>query len=233
MPSSKGKGVIVAPTTSYNYIVGPSSDFIDTRDDVSTTLLSLNEIKEKAKELVDYIDYSKQIREFSGIRAVSSTNDFIIDSPQRGFINVAGIQSPGLTAAPAIAEMVSNMITDKVINKNYNPRRRPVVRMKELSIEQKNEIIKTDSRYGKIVCRCEKISEGEIIDCINRNCGATTIKGVKKRVRAGFGKCQGGFCEGEVLKILARELNKNHMEIEYAKLDSKILIEKLGGGFND
>ena len=233
VPSSKGKGVIVAPTTSYNYIVGPSSDFIDTRDDVSTTLTSLNEIKEKAKDLVDYIDYSKQIREFSGIRSVSSTNDFVIDSPEKGFINVAGIQSPGLTAAPAIAEMVSEMIEGKKINENFNPRRRPVIRMKNLSIDEKNEVIKKDNRYGKIICRCENISEGEIVDCINRSCGAKTIKGVKKRVRAGFGKCQGGFCEGEVLKILVRELGMNPNEIEYAKINSKILIHELGGKNNE
>ena len=233
VPSSKGKGVIVAPTTSYNYIVGPSSDFIDTRDDVSTTLTSLIEIKEKAKDLVDYIDYSKQIREFSGIRSVSSTNDFVIDSPEKGFINVAGIQSPGLTAAPAIAEMVSEMIENKELKENYNPRRRPVIRMKNLSIDEKNEVIKKDNRYGRIVCRCEKISEGEIVDCIKRNCGATTIKGVKKRVRAGFGKCQGGFCEGEVLKILVRELGMNPEEIEYAKTNSQILIHELGGKNNE
>ena len=229
VPSSKGKGVIVAPTTSYNYIVGPSSDFIEYRDDVSTSLSSLNEIKEKAKQLVDSIDYSKQIREFSGIRAVSSTNDFVIDSPIKGFINVAGIQSPGLTAAPAIAEMVVDMIENKILKVDYQPRRRKVIRMKNLTIEEKNDIIKKDSRYGKIVCRCEQISEGEIVDCINRNCGATTIKGVKKRVRAGFGKCQGGFCEGEVLKILARELSKDPQLIEYAKHNSKILMYKLGG----
>ena len=233
VPSSKGKGVIVAPTTSYNYIVGPSSDFIDTRDDVSTTLTSLIEIKEKAKDLVDYIDYSKQIREFSGIRSVSSTNDFVIDSPVKGFINVAGIQSPGLTAAPAIAEMVSEMIENKELKENYNPRRRPVIRMKNLSIDEKNEVIKKDNRYGKIICRCENISEGEIVDCINRSCGAKTIKGVKKRVRAGFGKCQGGFCEGEVLKILVRELGMNPNEIEYAKINSKILIHELGGKNNE
>ena len=185
------------------------------------------------KDLVDYIDYSKQIREFSGLRSVSSTNDFVIDSPEKGFINVAGIQSPGLTAAPAIAEMVSEMIEGKKINEDFNPRRRPVIRMKNLSIDEKNEVIKKDNRYGKIICRCEKISEGEIVDCIKRNCGATTIKGVKKRVRAGFGKCQGGFCEGEVLKILVRELGMNPEEIEYAKTNSQILIHELGGKNNE
>ena len=119
------------------------------------------------------------------------------------------------------------------INENFNPRRRPVIRMKNLSIDEKNEVIKKDNRYGKIICRCEKISEGEIVDCIKRNCGATTIKGVKKRVRAGFGKCQGGFCEGEVLKILVRELGMNPEEIEYAKTNSQILIHELGGKNNE
>ncbi len=229
LPSSKGKGVIVAPTTSNNYIVGPSSEFVADKDDVSTDNVTLLDVKEQAKNLVDVIDYSKQIRQFAGVRAVSSTKDFIIEESLDHFINVAGIQSPGLTAAPAIAVEVASFIKNKEINENFNPKRRPVIRMKNLSLDEKNQIIKDNPLYGKIICRCEKISEGEIIDAIHRNCGATTIKGVKKRVRPGFGKCQGGFCEVLVMKILSRELNKSPLEIEYAKPRSNLLLSELGG----
>ena len=233
VPSSKGKGFIVAPTTSHNYIVGPSSEFVDCKDDVSTDFSTLSEVKKAATNLVDVIDYSKQIRQFAGLRAVSSTKDFIIDSPEKGFINVAGIQSPGLTAAPAIAVDVAKFIENKEINEKFNPKRKPMIRMKNFSDEQKNEMIKTNPSFGTIVCRCEKISEGEIIDVIHRNCGAKTIKGVKKRVRPGFGKCQGGFCESLVLKILSRELGTNILDIEYGKKGSNVLLEPLGGDRNE
>lgn len=233
VPSSKGKGVIVAPTTSYNYIVGPSSEFVDSKDDVSTDYITLNQIKKSATNLVDNIDYSKQIRQFAGLRAVSSTKDFVIDSPKKGFINVTGIQSPGLTAAPAIAIDVAKFIEEKELKVTYNPRRKPIVRMKNLSLEERNALVKQDPRYGNIICRCEKISEGEIVDAINRNCGATTVKGVKKRVRPGFGKCQGGFCEVSVVNILSRELNKNILDIEYGKKGSNVVSNKMGGASND
>ena len=233
VPSSKGKGVIVAPTTSYNYIVGPSSEFVDSKDDVSTDYITLSEVKKAATNLVDSIDYSKQIRQFAGLRAVSSTKDFIIDSPRKGFVNVAGIQSPGLTAAPAIALEVAKYIEHKEINEQFNPKRKPMIRMKNLSDDEKNLLIKSNPTFGNIICRCEQISEGEIVDVIHRNCGATTIKGVKKRVRPGFGKCQGGFCEVSVLNILSRELNKDVLDVEYGKRGSNILLKPLGGDFDE
>ena len=169
------------------------------------------------------------IREFSGVRCFHESNDFVINQPVDGFINFLGIQSPGLASSPAIARECEQMISKLIpleINKNYNPYRRKVIRMNKLSIEERNEIIKKDSRYGRIICRCEKISLGEVIDCIELNCGATTIKGVKKRCRPGFGKCQGGFCEPLVLEILSKELGKNPLEIRYANKDSYILKEE-------
>lgn len=228
VPSSKGKGVLVAPTTFNNYIVGPSSEFQDSFERVSCDPETLAQVKKNAYNLVDYVDYSKQIRQFAGLRAVASTHDFVIEQAQPGFINVAGIQSPGLTAAPAIAEMVADMIPDKQINPDFNPKRRPVIRLKNMSAEERNALIKKDPRFGKIVCRCEKITEGEIVDAIHRNCGATTVKGVKKRCRPGFGKCQGGFCETFVMNILAKELGKDMLNIEYGKRGSYILDHVLG-----
>ena len=230
LPSSKGKGVLVAPTTHHNYIVGPSSEFVDDYEDTSTDAPTLASVKQSAYNLVDYVDYSKQIRQFAGLRAVSSTSDFVIEETSPKFINVAGIQSPGLTAAPAIAQMVVEMIKDKTPNPSFNPKRRPIIRVKELSIEERNALIKKNPKYGRIICRCEQITEGEVIDCIHRNCGATTIKGVKKRVRPGFGKCQGGFCESLVMEILCRELGLDPLDIRYGKRGSYILDYELKGG---
>ena len=188
---------------------------------------TLNNIKNQAKNLVDYIDYSKQIRQFSGLRSVSSTKDFLIDQPIKGFVNVAGIQSPGLSAAPAIALMVCDFIENKELKENFISIRRPFVKMNNMTISERNDLIKQNPAFGKLICRCEKISEGEIVDAIHRNCGATTVKGVKKRVRAGFGKCQGGFCEVEVMKILARELNCDLSDIEYSRRGSFVVKEPL------
>lgn len=233
VPTKKGKGVLVSPTTHYNYLVGPSSEFVEELEDVSTDTETLNEVKKQATRLVDKIRYDKQIRVFAGNRAVGDRGDFIIEETTPHFINVAGIESPGFVSSPAIAKMVSEMIKDKVPNPSYSPKRRPLIRLNEKSFEERQKLINENKLLGKIVCRCEKISEGEIIDVIHRSCGATTIKGVKKRVRPGFGKCQGGFCEALVLKILARELKKEPKDITYGKVNSYILEGKTKGEENE
>lgn len=229
VPSSKGKGVLVSPTTHYNYLVGPSSEYIYNKEDVSTDKETLDNVKTNAYSLVDNLRLDKQIRIFSGIRAVSDTNDFIIEETKPGFINVAGIQSPGLASSPAIAEMVEKMIKDKTLKENYCMYRRKLPRLNKLSYEERIKKCNENPLYGNIICRCEKISEGEIVDAIKRNCGAKTIKGVKKRVRPGFGKCQGGFCEASVLKILSRELGVDMTDIVYGKNQAYILKERTKG----
>ena len=229
VPSSKGKGVLVSPTTNYNYLVGPSSEFVDYKEDVSTDKETLDLVKHNAYSLVDNLRLDKQIRNFSGVRAVSDTGDFVIEEVSPCFINVAGIQSPGLTASPAIAEMVEDMIKEKVLKETYNPIRRPLPRLNKKTLEKRALLCKENPLFGKIVCRCEMISEGEIVDAIRRNCGATTVKGVKKRVRPGFGKCQGGFCESIVINILARELGCNMQDIVYGKENAYILKERTKG----
>ena len=229
VPSSKGKGVLVTPTTNYNYLVGPSSEFVDDKSDLSTDKETLDMVKSNAYSLVDNLRLDKQIRIFSGLRAVSDTKDFIIEETSPNFINVAGIQSPGLTASPAIAVMVAEMIKDKILKKNYIKTRRPLPRLNKKSLSKRALMCEENPLFGNIVCRCEKISEGEIVDAIHRSCGARTIKGVKKRVRPGFGKCQGGFCESIVLKILARELNLDPLEIVYGKQNAYILSKKTKG----
>ena len=229
VPSSKGKGVLVTPTTSNNYLIGPSSEFVSSKEDVSTDKDTLNNVVEEAKRLVDDLPFKYVIREFSGNRSYHDKNDFIINMPLPGFINTLGIQSPGLTSCISIACEVENLVKNYIslIKKdNYNPKRRKLYRVNQLSIDEKNKLINIDNRFGKIVCRCEQITYMEIVDAINRNCGATSVKGVKKRVRSGFGKCQGGFCEPLIMKILKEELNKKEEAINYSNEGSYILTSK-------
>lgn len=233
VPSSKGKGVLVSPTTHGNYLIGPSSEFVGAKDDKATDTLTLKEVINQAYRLVDNIPMQYVIRQFSGLRAYHDSNDFVINCPERGFINLLGIQSPGLASSPAIAlkavELIKNELSkfdiSLIENQSFNPKRRPLYRLNNLTIEERQALIEKDPRFGKMVCRCEKVSLGEVVDCIHRSCGARTVKGVKKRVRPGFGKCQGGFCEPLILKILSEELGKNPLDIKYANPNSYILLE--------
>lgn len=229
LPSDKGKGILVSPTTHNNYLIGPSSEFTNDKDDKDTDKITLDNILSEAYRLVDNIPMKYMIKQFSGLRAYHKSGDFVINMPQKGFINLLGIQSPGLASSPAIAlevcSMIKNLISLEEKN-NYNPYRKKVIRLNNLTITERNEMIKKDPRYGTIVCRCEKVSLGEVVDAINRNCGATTVKGVKKRCRPGFGKCQGGFCEPMILDILVKELGKNPLDICYGNKDSFILKEE-------
>ncbi len=217
-PSSKGKGVLVSPTAHGNLLVGPNSTEISDKDDVSTTPMGIEEILTVAAKSVEKLP-NLPITNFAGLRATANTNDFIIEElkTHKGFINVAGIESPGLTASPAIAEYVVNILKTSGLqlkaNKSFNPKRRPLIHFMELSDEKRNELINKDRRFGRIICRCESITEGEIVDAIHRNAGARSVDGVKRRIRAGMGRCQGGFCMPRVMEILARELNRDETEI--------------------
>ena len=231
-PTAKGKGILVTPTTHGNYLVGPSSEFVDDKDDLSTDKVTLDEVRSKSSTLISNIPFQYMIRQFSGLRATGNVGDFIIEDYD-GFIVLGGIESPGLASAPSIALEAIELIGKKVnleINPNFNPNRRKVYRLAKMSEEERNELIKKDPRFGRIVCRCETVSEGEVVDIIHRNAGATTIKGVKKRCRPGFGKCQGGFCEPLILQILARELNKDPMSVKYDSDDAYILQSETKGG---
>lgn len=220
-PSSKGKGVLAVPTVHGNVMLGPNSDFIEDKEDDSTGD-GLDYIKREISKTMKNIPYNKMIHTFAGLRPHIDLNDFYIqeDDQIENFIHVAGIESPGLSAAPAIAkDVVESIIMPKFVEckvkENYI-RRKPFINMASMTDEQVNELIKKDPDFGKIICRCEKISKGQIKDVINRKCGATTIKGVKMRCRPGMGRCQGGFCEPDVLKILSEQL---HEEVKDIKLD--------------
>ncbi len=232
VPTSKGKGVLISPSTHGNYLIGPSSTFVGEKDDESTSKETLNEVLEQAYRLVDAIPMQHLIRQFAGLRAYHESNDFVINQPIFGFINLLGMQSPGLASAPATSLEVEAMIKEKInlIPKvNYQKTRRPLYRLNKKTLAERSELIKQNPQFANMICRCEQVSEGEIVDAIHRNCGARTIKGVKKRVRPGFGKCQGGFCEPLVMKILARELKIDMNDVRFNNKGSYILKNKTKG----
>lgn len=234
LPDEAGKGVLAIPTTHHNTLLGPTS-FIVEEEMQKTTREGLNTIRTKLNQMLINVPYDLIIRSFTGIRATVSSKDFIIEEfkGNKNFINLGGIDSPGIASAPAISKYVINNFIKPVhkleLSSEYTLENKEYYPLNEMSIEQRNEMISKDDRYGNIICRCEKISEAEIMSAIHRPCGATTIKGVKKRVRAGMGRCQSGFCENKVLAILARELNKEVLEINYDSNDSKVLYSKSKG----
>ncbi len=212
-PSKAGKGVVALPTVHGNFLIGPTAESVDDPSGLQTTLDGLAFLREKAKKVVPDFPFHTVITSYTGLRAKVKEGDFIIEESKdsKGFINVAAIDSPGLTAAPSIAKMVLGIV-EKIqggleINENFNPIRRPVIHFAELSAQEKAELIKKDPRYGRIICRCESVTEGEIVDIIHRNAGGTNLDGIKRRARAGAGRCQGGFCGPRVMEIISRELN--------------------------
>ncbi len=227
IPTVKGKGVLAVPTIHGNVLLGPTSDPMEDKDSVSTGD-GLDAVSREIHKTMKNIPMNKIIHTFAGLRPVSDSGDFIIgeDEDVKDFIHVAGIQSPGLTSAPAIAEDIRDIVLGKLKpekKKEFKRREAPVI-MAYMSDEEKDELVKRDPDYGKLICRCEKISKGEIRDCIRRPAGARDVKGVKRRCRPGMGRCQGGFCEVEVVKILAEELGKDLNEISAAGGDSRILV---------
>ena len=225
----KGKGVLAVPTVYGNTLIGPNSDFIDDPLDNGTSFDGLAYVRRNISKTLKNIPLNRSIRTFAGVRPTCSKHDFIIEEAEGfpGFINAAGIESPGLASAPGISRYIIDELLSKRLILKEDPeavltREAPVV-LSELSTEERNEMIRKNPAYGKIVCRCEQISEGEIIDCIHRVCGARSVKGVKKRVRPGMGRCQGGFCEPLVVNILARELGISPLEVVLDSEASRIL----------
>lgn len=221
-PSIVGKGVLCIPTIHGNTLIGPNSEILQELD-TSTSKEGLDDVRCKALKMVENIPFQEVIHSYSGVRPCGNHNDFLIEESTTcpNIIHLAYIDSPGLASAPAISEYVLSKILD-VSSWNVKEtmkRRLPSLRMNNLSIEEKQKAIMKQPAFGRIVCRCEMISEQEIVDSIHRECGASSIKGVKKRVRPGMGKCQGGFCEVEVAKILARELNIPLHKVRYDKTE--------------
>lgn len=230
-PSSKGKGILVTPTVHGNLLVGPDAESVNDKDNVATTAENLEYIRNKAMQTTDKINFRETIRNFAGLRANPDCGDFIVEENEevKGFIDVAGIKSPGLSSAPAIAEDVIEILKISGLKTKRKDRfiaDREQINFMELSPEEKAELIKKDKRYGRIICRCESITEGEIVDSIRRSFGKISLDGVKRRCRPGMGRCQGGFCGPRVQEIIARELNIPMEDIELDKDGSYILIGK-------
>ncbi|MBW9157596.1 NAD(P)/FAD-dependent oxidoreductase [Clostridium tagluense] len=213
LPTKLGKGVLVTPTVDGNLLVGPDAVDVESKDNLCTTKEGIDDILLNAGlSIQEPLPMNMVITSFAGNRAKNSGNDFIIGEAidAKNFINVASIDSPGLTSAPSIAVMVADIVIGKLTpekNSEFNPIRQGIRKFREMSNEERKEIIKEIPEYGKIICRCETVTEGEIIDSIRRPLGATTLDGVKRRTRAGMGRCQSGFCATRVVDILSKELN--------------------------
>ena len=231
-PSSVGKGVLVSPTVHGNLIVGPDATNSDNKDKVNTTGDQLEFVRVTAGKSVPNINYRNAIRNFAGMRANTDKDDFIIEVATKNFIDLAGIKSPGLSAAPAIADEAVMLLEKEglqlVEKDNYTMERKHVV-FKELSNEEKQAKIKENHLYGRVICRCETITEGEIVDAIHSPIPAKTVDAVKRRCNAGMGRCQGGFCGPKVLEIIARELNLSPLDIMKDKNGSNILVNETKG----
>ncbi len=229
LPDENGKGILVAPTADGNVIYGPTS-IKEAVPSTDVTADGLDAIRKGVAKTYKSANYRKVIRLFAGVRATCG-DDFVIEYSKKvpNFINLVGICSPGLSSAPAIAEHVEQMVSDKGFEKDGDKKLERLThhRLARMSADEINELIKSDSRFGRIICRCEKITEGEIVEAIHAPVPATTVDAVKRRVRAGMGRCQGGFCAPRVMEILARELGVPVTEIKKGGKGSNIAIGKI------
>ena len=212
LPTKMGKGILVSPTTHGNIIVGPTALDVLDKDDVSTTYEGLNEVWNKALKSVPNLPKGGIITQFSGIRAHEENGEFVISFSEdvKGLYNLVGIESPGLASSPAIALKVSEDVSKYLkleINNKFNPIRKSIKHISKMTDEELANVIKEDPLYGHVICRCEVVSEAEIVEAIRRKPGAVDLDGVKRRVRAGMGRCQMGFCTPKIMEILAKELN--------------------------
>lgn len=228
-PSKLGKGVLISPTVHGNLLVGPDAQDGDDKEDFSTTKQGLDFVRNMSKLLSDKVDFGDAIRNFAGLRSLPDGKDFIIerDPDVAGLVNLAGIKSPGLTSAPAIALYAVQLLADCGLELNDNPDFNPnreEIRFSSLSDEEKLKLVAKNPLYGRVICRCEEVTEGEIVDAIRRPLGARTLDAVKRRCRPGSGRCQGGFCGPRVLEILSRELGVERESIQKDKDGSYILL---------
>ena len=229
LPGKLGKGVLVSPTVHGNIIVGPTAIDIEDRDGTNTTAAGLEELISKAGISVDNLPIRQTITSFAGLRAHEDHHEFVIgeaeDAP--GFVDCAGIESPGLTSAPAIGLTVAELLREKLglrEKEDFIATRKGLLDPKSLTKEAYQALIRENPAYGQIICRCEQVTEGEIIDAIRRPLGARSLDGVKRRTRAGMGRCQAGFCSPRVMEILARELGVSQAEITKCGGASRLIV---------
>lgn len=235
LPEKNGKGVLVAPTVHGNLIVGPTAIDIEDKECIKTTKEGLQRVIKQSSKSVKNIPMRQVITSFAGLRAHEDRHEFFIEELEdaKGFVDVAGIESPGLSSAPAIgfmaAEIVKNIL-DLKKNDAFVKERKGILNPALLTKEEHKALIKEQPAYGNIICRCEMVTEGEIIDSINRPIGAKSLDGVKRRTRAGMGRCQSGFCSPKTIEILARELNIDKMDVTKCGGHSQLIVGKLKEG---
>ena len=229
LPNEFGKGVLVSPTVHGNLIVGPTANDIDDKEGTNTTRAELDEVTVKSAVNVKNVPLRQVITSFAGLRAHELGHEFHIrELPEApGFVDCAGIESPGLTSSPAIGCMVADIVSG-ILKPEKNPdfvgTRKGIVRPSEMSLEERNELIKKEPAYGTIICRCEMITEGEILDAIRRPLGAKSLDGVKRRTRAGMGRCQAGFCSPRTMEILSRELHIDMSQVTKSGGESRLIV---------
>lgn len=229
LPTQMGKGILVTPTVSNNLLIGPTAQDTEDKMDVTTTREKLNESIEKAKYSIQKVPMHQLITSFAGLRAHEKGGDFIIGESQdvENLINALGIESPGLTSAPAIAEYIRKIIIDKIqvdIKKDFKCKRKGIDKFAVATEEKRKALIKQNRRYGKIVCRCEQVTEAEIIQAIKSPLGAKNLDSIKRRTRTGMGRCQAGFCMNRTIEVLAEELGIKLEQVTKFGGNSEILI---------
>ena len=233
LPTRLGKGVLVTPTTGGNLLVGPTAEDIDDKYGVDTTADGLAEVVRKAALTVRGVPFSERIRTFAGLRAHQPGHDFVIGEVPgaTGFVDCAAIESPGLSAAPAIGRMVAGIVCELLggpAEKNeLLPRPAPIPDVARLSSEDWSALVAQRPAYGRVVCRCRTVTEGQVEDAIRRPLGARSLDGVKRRVDAGMGRCQGGFCSPHVAQILARELGTDPRAVTLAGPGSELAVGRV------
>ncbi|MDE6883072.1 MAG: NAD(P)/FAD-dependent oxidoreductase [Lachnospiraceae bacterium] len=229
LPGKYGKGILVTPTVHGNLLVGPTAVDTENKEGSNTTREGLDQVIEKAGENVKNLPMRSVITSFAGLRAHEENHEFIIGEVEgaAGFVDCAGIESPGLTASPAIGVMVAGIVREILQleeNPSFDGTRKGILKPQELPVEERRQLIRDNPAYGNIICRCEMVTEGEIIDAITRPLGAKSLDGVKRRTRAGMGRCQAGFCSPRVMEILARECGKDISDITKAGGESRIVV---------
>lgn len=229
LPSKMGKGVLVSPTVHGNLLVGPTAVDVENKDGLNTTGEGLASLAITSGLSVKNVPMRQVITSFAGLRAHEAGNDFVLGESEdaKGFINAAGIESPGLTSAPAIGEMIAGIAKDMLSlteKSDFISTRKGILNPATLSLEERNALIEDNPAYGNIICRCEMISEGEILDAIHRPLGARSLDGVKRRTRAGMGRCQAGFCSPRTMEIVERELSMSMYDITKNGVGSNIVI---------
>ncbi len=231
-PSAVGKGVLVAPTVHGNLIVGPNSEPVE-GNDTSTTGGGLRFVRETAQRSVPSINFRESIRNFAGVRASTGRGDFILERAAPHFIDLAGICSPGLSAAPAVGEYAARLLARDGLaleKKDEFICERRRTRFKELTPEARAALVEREPAFGRVVCRCETVTEGEILEAVHSPIPPVSVDGVKRRVNAGMGRCQGGFCGPRVVDLLARELGVSPREITQDQAGSWLLDRQTKGG---